>query len=267
MTATRVFTRGDYRIGVATNFGPRVVSLSWRDGAELFAQLEPSVTVEHPDRPYVLHGGHRLWVAPEVPAVTYAPDDAPCEVREDGETILIEANPDGAGIAKRIVIEHDEDRLRVEHRLTNAGETTVHAAPWAISQVPHGGEAILPLGQRSDPESFQADRRLILWPYTDLSDSRIEFGPNSVRIAATAGPRLKLGSGPLIARVDYVRGAQRLTKTFEVAAGEQTWADLGAVAQVFCGQDCAELETLGPVVALTPGESTTHVEYWTVQHV
>ena len=78
------------RIGVATNFGPRVVSLSWRDGAELFAQLEPSVTVEHPDRPYVLHGGHRLWVAPEVPAVTYAPDDAPCEVREDGETILID---------------------------------------------------------------------------------------------------------------------------------------------------------------------------------
>jgi hypothetical protein len=265
LSTTEVFERGDYLIGVAKTFGPRVVSLRWRQGPELFAQLDPSLTLHHPDRPYVLHGGHRLWVAPEVPALTYAPDDAPCEISADGDGLVIEAAADTAGFAKRISIKPHNGGLDVEHRLTNAGPEPVQAAAWAITQVPLGGKATLPLGRRADADTYQADRRLVLWPYTELHDERISFDSDSAVVKATAGPRLKLGSGPAVDRLDYVRGTQRFTKTFDSAQGEQSWADLGAVAQVFCAQDCAELESLGPIVALEPGESTTHIECWSVQ--
>ncbi|HKY47390.1 MAG TPA: hypothetical protein VJQ79_05325, partial [Acidimicrobiia bacterium] len=72
---------GPYSIAAATAFGPRLASLRYRQGPELFAQLSDEVLINHPDSgTYRFRGGHRLWAAPEVPAITYASDDHPCVV-------------------------------------------------------------------------------------------------------------------------------------------------------------------------------------------
>ena len=48
------------------------------------ATLGDDVVIRHPDSGvYRMRGGHRLWAAPEVPAVTYSPDDHRCEVVAD----------------------------------------------------------------------------------------------------------------------------------------------------------------------------------------
>ena len=74
-------TLGPYRLAAATEFGPRVTSLRRHDSPDFFVRLDPAVALRQPDgQVYRLRGGHRLWVGPEIPEVTYAPDDHGCEV-------------------------------------------------------------------------------------------------------------------------------------------------------------------------------------------
>ena len=63
------------------------MSLRRDNGPELFAQLGEDVVIDHPGSGiYRFHGGHRLWAAPEVPAITYASDDHPCVVSRPATT-------------------------------------------------------------------------------------------------------------------------------------------------------------------------------------
>ena len=72
-----LFDTGGLRVAVATGFGPRIIGLEREDSGNLLAVLpdawQPGVGGER----YLFRGGHRLWVAPEVAAVTYRPDDEP----------------------------------------------------------------------------------------------------------------------------------------------------------------------------------------------
>src|SRR5690606_38976804 len=61
---------GGPHVVVTTDLGPRVLSLTLPDGTGhgLFASL-PELTIDTPGQPpFRMHGGHRLWAAPEVPA-------------------------------------------------------------------------------------------------------------------------------------------------------------------------------------------------------
>jgi len=42
------------------------------------------------------------------------------------------------------------------------------------------------------------------------------------------------------------------------------YLDRGASSQIYCSGDFIELETLGPVVKLAPGEFVEHQEIWQV---
>ena len=66
---------GRVRLLVTTSVGPRVLGLLTPDGTNHFAEL-PEMTLECPgSEPIHLHGGSRLWAAPEDPRFTYRPDD------------------------------------------------------------------------------------------------------------------------------------------------------------------------------------------------
>ena len=50
---------------VTQSVGPRIISLRFNGGSNLFAEL-PDLTEELPDgKVYRFYGGHRLWHAPE----------------------------------------------------------------------------------------------------------------------------------------------------------------------------------------------------------
>ncbi len=96
---------GPYLVEAATRFGPRLVSLRREKGPELFAQLSDDVAIDLPgSEPYRFHGGHRLWAAPEVPAITYAPDDHTCVVSAGDDELTITAPADGAGLVKQLTV-------------------------------------------------------------------------------------------------------------------------------------------------------------------
>ena len=254
---------GAYTVTVTDEFGPRIMGVRLDDGPEMLARLGPSVSLDGPHGTYHFRGGHRLWAAPEVPHVSYAPDDTACGVATGDGTIAVSAPADAAGFAKTITIGADGNALVVDHRLRWEGTEPVRVAPWAITLFPLGGTAIVPVAASAGDE-HQADRTLVLWPYTDLTDPRLTFRAATVLVDAAGGPRLKIGTGPDPVRLGYLHDGCLFTKTVAPDTGGDH-ADFGAVAQVYTEADFCELESLGRLVDLAPGEEVVHRETWRVE--
>ncbi|HTM49128.1 MAG TPA: hypothetical protein VL285_10620, partial [Bryobacteraceae bacterium] len=58
----------------------------------------------------------------------------------------------------------------------------------------------------------------------------------------------------------FLRG-ELFVKQYEADPG-RTYPDMGASYETFANGEALELETLGPLERLAPGESLTHVERW-----
>jgi hypothetical protein len=250
---------------VTTSVGPRVLGFVGPDVGNVMAIL-PDAALDLADGGrFRLFGGHRLWAAPELPEVTYQPDEHPCNVHEVDGGVRVEAPVDGAGFAKSIEVRADGDGWLVDHVVRNASGAAATIAPWAVTQVRLGGRVHLPLGPRGD--GLQASHSLVLWPYTDPSDPRIGFSADEVVVdARPAGPRLKLGAAPSTGRVAYVLEGMEFGKHIRVEPDEPH-ADRGAAVQVYLCDEFCEMETLGPLRELRPGEAARHRERWTLRPV
>lgn len=254
---------GGVTVTVTTSVGPRVLGLD-RGGGNVMAVL-PGMGLDRPGGGRsTFYGGHRLWAAPEVPEITYEPDDRPCEVAGVDGGVRVEAPADGAGFVKAIAVRPAGGGWIVEHEIRNGAGRAMTVAPWALTQLRPGGAATLPMPPRGSGP--QADRALVLWPYTDLSDPRIAFEPGVVHVrSAPSGPALKLGvapggDGPLVYRI----GGEVFEKRIDVDA-DAVHADRAAALQVYLCDDFCELETLGPLVTLEPGATTRLTERWSLR--
>lgn len=247
---------------VSTSLGPRILGL-FRGGENVLAVL-PDSTIDRPGgEPFELLGGHRLWAAPEVPRITYEPDDRPCVVTEVDGGVRVEAPADGAGLIKAIEVRRSGAGWIVDHEIRNGSAVPITLAPWAITQFPLGGVVIVP--SSTNATGPQADRALVLWPYTDPSDRRLHLSLDDVRIDAVPGPRrLKIGVAPGCGRLSY-RQDRDLFEKHVVIDTEASYADLGAAIQVFLCDEFCELETLGPLREVSPGDATRHRERWTLR--
>jgi hypothetical protein len=246
---------------ISTSVGPRVLGLLGR-GDNLFAILPEAGLERHDGDRFRFLGGHRLWAAPEIPEITYQPDDRPCTVTEVEDGIRVEAVPDGAGLIKSIQVRRDGDGWRVDHVLGNGSGRPLTVAPWAVTQLRLGGEVILPIG--GGAVGLQADRSLVLWPYSDLSDRRVWLTSDAVHLEAVAGVSpLKLGAAPSEGWVSYRVDAEVFEKRVAIDPAA-SYPDRGAVVQVYLCDDFCELETVGSLREVHPGGAATHTEHWSL---
>jgi hypothetical protein len=243
---------GEFEVEVAEDFGPRIIGLRRAGGDEVLASLGPEAVIEHPGGIFRFRGGHRLWAAPEIAASTYAPDDHPCSLIVDEDSLTVTAEPDTAGLAKTITLRLEDDSLVVEHVIEREHDGVMIAA-WGITQLPLCGTALVPLdGPDTSP---LPNRSLVLWPYTDLHDSRLLFGNPGIEIDADAGDPLKVGTAGWRSRLGYLHNGQLFTKEV-VGSSSGVVPDFGASHQVYVGQGFCELETVGGQVAEGPARLT-----------
>jgi hypothetical protein len=266
---------GNVRLMVTTSVGPRVLALLDVGGTNALAEL-PDATLDCPgSAPFHLYGGHRLWAAPEDPRVTYRPDDESVGVESLEDGVRLRTRPDPvAGTSRETTIRvTGPERFAFEYRVVNTSERRQRLAGWAITMMAPGGRAWMPLlTEPFDPGGFLAQRNIVLWPYARSDDPRLVITDSAIevradRVAAHGGVgKFKVGTSLRRGWVAHWAGGVLLVKH----AGHdesREYADMGASAQVYTQPEFTELETLGPLADLAPGEAAVHSEDWDVRLV
>ena len=153
--------------------------------------------------------------------------------------------------------------VTLNHDLRNEGLWPVELAPWALTQLKLGGVAILPqpIGD-IDEDGDAANRHLVLWPYTQWGDPRLKLREAAILIEARPQlPPVKVGYPNPLGWLAYWRAGVLFTKWFRHQPG-QNYPDRGCNAESFCNHRFIELESLGPLTRLEPGQSVRHMETW-----
>lgn len=256
---------GRTELVVTTDVGPRIMRYGKPGGINLLKEYRHQLG-RRGGKTWRIYGGHRLWIAPEDRKRTYVPDNKPVEWTWNGRVLTVSQEPDGVThLAKSLRIMYTGRGLvRIEHQITNRGRRQAHFAPWALTVMAPGGEAVFPQEPyRSHRVEKLPARPLVLWPYTNMSDVRWTWGARELRLrqdtAATAPQKVGFLStqGWMAYRLDrqaFVKG-----HTFQAGA---TYPDFGCNVETFTNEEMLELETLGPLLRLKPGATATHVEQW-----
>jgi hypothetical protein len=262
---TRKLTSGKLQLECLTTAGPRVVRLTYGDSPNLLAEV-PEIAISTPYGEYRYLGGHRLWHAPESMPGSYIPDGAGLEVSGLPTGLILRGQREEAtGIRKsmEIRLQAGQESVHLVHTLTNEGAEDVELAPWAITMFRLGGTAILPVrAPDSTKEGLLPDRRFALWPYSRIDDPRLAWQDEYVLVSGKTGlPPLKIGTFNPAGWIAYWLDGVLFRKAFAVQP-DGRHPDFGCNSEIYCDSGVLELEVLGPLCVIRPGESVSLGETW-----
>ena len=250
------------RLEYLSDVGPRVARLFFSGGNNLLAEL-PDLFLDTSYGRFEFMGGHRLWFAPEELPGTYVPDQ-PVVVENIPNGVRITASaqlPKPVSKSMDIQLAEQAAKVTVRHSLRNMGTASVVHAPWALTMFRLGGTLILPQPE-GKPDSLLPNRWLALWPYTRINDPRIKLDDDYALVHANAGlPAAKIGTYNQHGWVAYWLEGVLALKRFAVLAMD-AYPDGGCNVEAYCNDRFIEMETLGPLTTLAPGEDVTFEESW-----
>lgn len=245
----------------------RIMGLSLAGKPNMLADIGGTPPIQTPWGDFHFRGGHRLWHSPEAMPRTYAPDTGEMTITDlPGGVILETQTEPGTGIRKRIEIRlaAEKPSATLRHTLINDGLWPVELAPWAITQFRLGGTVILPMPVGNvDAAGLLPNRQISFWPYTRLNDPRLSLRDDYVIFKADALPPFKMGYFNPHGWLAYWLDGVLFRKTFEVHTGSPH-PDNNCNAEIYCGDQFVELESLAPLTILNPGATVDHVETWDV---
>jgi hypothetical protein len=256
------FVAGDTEALVTLEVGPRIIRYGRIGGPNVMAEYPAQMGLTGGGE-YRSYGGHRLWTAPEDLARTYEPDNAPPAVREECGGFAFTTPLGPARLEREIWLRPEEDRVVLEHRITNFGEAPVEVAPWCLTVMAAGGECLWPQPEHiPHPKALLPAAPLVLWHYTRMDDPRWSWGARIARLrhAAGAGPQ-KAGSFVRQGWAAYANLGSTFVKRFP-ADPSARYPDFGCNFETFTRHDMLEVESLGPLTALAPGGTARHPEEW-----
>lgn len=258
-------TDGRTELVVTTDVGPRIIRYGLVKGQNLFKEFDQQMG-RRGGTSWRIYGGHRLWIAPENTERTYIPDNVsvPWTWRNATLTVSKPADP-LTGLTRTMSISFaPEGQVRVVHRITNDGHQPATLAPWALSVIAPGGEAVFPMEPFiPHPKALLPARPLVLWSYTNMADPRWTWGEREIRLRqdpAATQPQ-KIGFLNRQGWMAYLLNREVFIKWHPFQTGA-TYPDMGCNVETFTNGDMLELESLGPLVTLKPGSRTEHTETW-----
>ena len=256
------------RLEYLADAGPRIVRLM-RTGSDenLFAET-PDMCWPTPDGDYYLRGGHRLWHAPEAPIRSDEPDNRGLSIARRGQAIRLTQPIEAAtGLRKSIEIELAAAApcVTVRHLIENDGASIIELAPWAITMLPLGGQAIVPQHRATEHEVLP-DRHVVAWPYMRWDDARLNIDDDMIVVKAQADEQpCKIGCLST-GWIGYLRNNVFFVKQFDPKLN-QLHPDRDCNVEVYSNHRFVEIETLAPLVQLAPRQTAEHIETWHVLEV
>lgn len=268
----KIASIGDVLIGAACDIGPRILYLASAKKPELnLFGILPDAGVETPEGFWRIYGGHRLWAAPEAKPRSYSLDNQPVKIETDADTLTIYGNPEEKNsIQKEIIVKASSDGgIQLTHRIRNIGRWPIKLACWALSVMRKNGFAIIPIRpMKIDAEGLLPDRRISIWPYTDMADKRLKMTSEYIFVKQDpkAGGPLKIGANANPSWAAYWVEGFLFLKQFRYCS-EAEYPDFGCSVEVYTNPTMLELETLGPLETVKPSCATEHVEIWRIFNV
>lgn len=263
-------SNGEVELVASLDFGPRILRYGFAGGRNHFMEDPEGRIVNGGDHfapvgggAWKIYGGHRLWTSPEVEPRTTYPDNEPVAWRpiENG-AILTPPQERWNQVQKEIEIRLSPEgtEANVVHSVTNEGPWAIEFAVWALSVMAPGGTAIVPLTTRET--GLLPNRVLALWPYSDMSDPRVTWGRKYVRLRQDNGPTpFKLGTSNEDGWAAYANGGELFLKRY-THVPDGTYPDYGVSFESYVCDHFVELETLGELRRVAPGETAVHEEVW-----
>jgi len=262
-------SNGTVEVIVTTDIGPRIIRYSLVGGENVLAELPDPVTkTELGDwKPW---GGHRFWAAPEAMPRTYSPDSSPIEFKIEGNNTirLIQPVEPKSGIQKEVTVTvaASGPGVTIHHKVTNKNMWAIDLAPWALTIMHGGGVTILPQEPyKSHDEELLPARPLVYWYYTNLSDPRWTIGKKYIRLKTDDNIQeaQKIGIANKQGWAAYLRNGELFVKTFGYRDGA-SYPDYGCNNETYTAGSFMEIESLGPMVHLDPGQAAEHDEHWSL---
>jgi len=255
---------------ITLDVGPRILSFALNGGKNVFKVFEEQLGTSEEDL-WQSRGGHRLWIAPESYPFSYYPDNYPVDhqIFPNGAVTVTAPDEMPQGFSKTIDISLDETKAKVRlvHRLTNVVDEEQEVAAWMLSVMASGGVAIVPQPPARNhpglgPGDFLPNRSLVLWPFTNLSDSRYYIGPKFLTLSQDAeSSATKIGINAPISWTAYYNDGTLFVKRFSIKTSA-TYPDKNSAIELFTNEDMLEVETLSPLTKLKPGGVLEAVEEW-----
>jgi hypothetical protein len=259
-------SNGEIELIVTGDVGPRVIRFGFTGGQNLFKEFPEQLGHTGEDR-FQLRGGDRVWKAPEDPVATWAPDNVPLTIQiTPAGLIAREPVEPSTNLQKEIEVSMavSGTAVTVTHRITNRSLFALEFAPWALTMMAQGGTAISGFPPRgTHPANLEATNPLVMWAYTNLADSRWRFTRKYLTLRQDPNNKeaQKLGMFNRNTWAAYLLNHELFVKK-TTADPSRTYPDFGCSFETFTNNEFLEIETLGPLTKVAPGQTVEQVEHW-----
>jgi hypothetical protein len=252
----------------------RVMSFRLIDGENVF-WADPALAGRRGDptgQEWVNFGGDKSWPAPEAEWRTFTGygkwmpppgfDGLPHAARIDGEAVVLTAPVDrfyGVRHERRISLAADAPRMTIATTYTRVSGAPQRIGIWVITQFADPVAVFVPVPPQSRFPDGHYMFREAPWPQREVRDGLI-------RVTRDPGASRKLGSDA--DRMLWVgETVMCLVASPRVDDPVVEYPDRGASAEVYTNPDpkrYVELETLGPLATLKPGERIEQTNTYTL---
>ena len=256
-------SHGDVEIGVALDFGIRIVHLACKGMENLYYVQPNDLSDNFVKDGWRVYGGHRLWMAPES-LDSYCPDNNPVKYQLEENGVLITQQPDPAlKICKSIRITClDDGGIALDHTIENLSSETIVGASWGVNTLDGGGVARINFSCGTKG-GFNPKRTVSLWSDTNLHDKRVKFDREYLVAThmADVPEYFKIGLYVQPGEAILTNKGQKMTISFDVAPMDAC-IDGGCNFELYLCSKFMELETLGVRTEIAPGKTAQHREIW-----
>ncbi len=267
-------TNGFIELVVSLEFGPRVLSFKSKEAKNIFLEDDkkaffisyPETVSIYGDKDiFYLRGGHRLWVSPET-YYTYYPDNEPVSYDVIGNRVIL-YQPVQKITKVKLTMEieiQDKNKVMIKHIIKNKDRINKKIAPWGITVFKGPGLEIIPMPKNDT--GFIPQRHISYWGYgAKANDARIYLGDkfSSLQFATDKFAAIKIGFKVIDNYALYATEESVFVKRF-IYDKSCVYPDNNVNYETYTNGKILEMETVGGLVDLQPGEQVEHDEFWSI---
>jgi len=255
------------RVVLGHHCGGRVLEYSWKGRNAIYLDPEQNGWTYEPGKPTIGPTGGRMDIGPERiqpkrPDLWLGPWKAEIIGPRAARMISVEDRPTSVQLTREFHLDADSSRLLVKQIMRNVSDRTVRCYHWSRTLTPGGGVCLVPLSSYSRlPSKFALYGPGPILDYSP-EDPNIREREGFLEIFPVPG-RPKLAIDSTAGWFSYLMPNDLLfIKTFPVYP-DRVYGDLLAnTISIYYIEKFCELEPLGPLEILKPGQSASFTEEW-----